>query len=145
MGKLGDFTIKPLEQESLLLSGVCHSAFQSLPSPTPTLPWHAKAHTPSKDVARTQLVHGRPVRAVAERSNTAGDSDDNSLGDSDSDASSDNDGCRSEDEQDGPSPRKNVPWGEEEGKPWKWIFKKFPGRTEPAIRTRWTIIQQRAE
>ena len=155
VGKLGDFTIKPLEQESLLLSGVCHSSFQPVPNRTPALPRHAKAHTPSKDAARTRLMHGRPVRAVVERHSTAGISDDNSLSDSDSHASSDDDGCRSEDEQGGSSPRKHVPWDEideqrlrvykEEGKAWKWIFKKFPTRTEPAIRSRWTIIQQRAE
>ena len=72
-----------------------------------------------------------------------------------SDASGDNDGCRSEDEQHRSSARNNTRWDEideqrlrvykEEGKPWKWIFKKFPNRTKPAIRTRWTIIQNRSE
>lgn len=100
-------------------------------------------------------MHGRAVRAVAERQSADGISNDDSLGDSESDASSDDDGDRGEDGQGGLSPRKNIPWGEldeqrlrvykKEGKPWKWIFKKFPGRTEPAIRTRWTIIQQRAK
>jgi hypothetical protein len=33
----------------------------------------------------------------------------------------------------------------EEGKPCKWIFKQLLTRTEPAIRTRWTIIQNRSE
>jgi hypothetical protein len=132
-----------------------HMPSSRIPSYLPTLPRHASAHTSSSHVARTRPVHSRPVQVVAERRSTAGISDDDSPGDSDSDASSDDDGCRSEAEQDGPSPRKNVPWCEideqrlrvhkEEGKPWKWIFKKFPGRTEPAIRTRWTIIQQRAE
>jgi hypothetical protein len=28
-----------------------------------------------------------------------------------------------------------------EGKPWKWIFRKFLGRTQPAIHTQWNIIQ----
>jgi hypothetical protein len=148
------FTIKPLQEESLLLTGICHHpASQLLPGCPPTLPRNLSTHTLSSHVSRTRHVHGPPVRAVAERRSTAEISDSDSLSDSDSDASSDNDGCRSEDEQGGPSPRKNVPWGEldeqrlrvykEEGKPWKWIFKKFPGRTEPAIRTRWTIIQQR--
>jgi hypothetical protein len=151
VGELDDFTIKPLQQESLLLTGVCHHpASQLLPGCLPTLPRHASAHNPNNHIARTRLVHGRPVRAVAERRSTAGIGDDGSLSDSDSDASSDNNGCRSEDEQDSASLRKNVPWGEideqrlrvykEEGKAWRWIFKKFPGRTEPAIRTRWTII-----
>lgn len=156
VGELDDFTIKPLQQESLFLTGICHyPASQLLPGCSPTLPRNLSAHTPSSRVVRTQHVHGRPVRAFVERRSTAEISDNDSLSDSGSDTSKDSDGCRSEDEQGGPIPRKNVPWGEideqrlrvykEEGKPWKWIFKKFPGRTEPAIRTRWTIIHQRAE
>lgn len=156
VGELDDFTIKLLQQESLLLTGVCHHPVsQLLPGCPPTLPRHASAYTHNNHVARTRLVYDRPVRAVAERRSTAGISDDDSPSDSGSDASSDNNGCRSEDEQDSASPRKIVPWGkideqrlrvyQEEGKAWKWIFKKFTGRTEPAIRTRWTIIQQRAE
>ena len=31
------------------------------------------------------------------------------------------------------------------GKPWDWIFKKFPGRTHPAIRTRWSMVRPRSE
>jgi hypothetical protein len=67
----------------------------------------------------------------------------------------DNDGCYNEDEQHRSTTRKHIPWDEideqrlrvykEEGKAWKWIFKKFPARTEPAIRMRWTMIQQRAK
>ena len=138
VGELNDFTIKPLQQESLL-TGVCHHpVFQLLPGCPPTLPRHASAHAPSSHIARTRLVHGRHVRAVAERRSTAGISDDGSLRDSDSDSNSDNDGYCSEDEQ-----RLRV--YKEEGKAWKWIFKKSPGRTEPAICTRWTMIQHRAE
>jgi hypothetical protein len=78
-------TIKPLQQESLFLTGVCyHRASQLFPNRPSTLPRHASAHTPSNHVARTQLMHGRPVRAVAERCSVAGISDDDSLSDSDS-------------------------------------------------------------
>jgi hypothetical protein len=37
-----------------------------------------------------------------------------------------------------------VAW-KKEGKPWDWIFKKFPGRTHPAIRTRWSMVRPRSE
>ncbi|OBT60059.1 hypothetical protein VE03_10422 [Pseudogymnoascus sp. 23342-1-I1] len=30
-----------------------------------------------------------------------------------------------------------------EGKSWKWIFSKFPGRTEAAVRTRWSKVRPR--
>jgi hypothetical protein len=49
----------------------------------------------------------------------------------------------------------NIPWGvldeqrllawKKEGKPWKWIFKKFLGRTPAAVRTRWTMVQYSTE
>jgi hypothetical protein len=32
-----------------------------------------------------------------------------------------------------------------EGKPWDWIFKKFPGRTPAAVRTRWTMVQRKVK
>jgi hypothetical protein len=35
--------------------------------------------------------------------------------------------------------------GIKEGKPWKWIFKKFLGRTPAAVCTRWTIVQHRVK
>jgi hypothetical protein len=82
-------------------------------------------------------------------------SDNDGLSDSDLDASSDDDGCRSEDVGNRLSAGKYTRWDEideqclrvykEEGKAWKWIFKKFPERTEPAIRTRWNMIQRRSE
>ena len=156
MGELDDFAIKPLQQESLLLTGVCHyPASHISPGCPPTLLRHMRAYTPSIDVAQSRLWQGRASRATLERQSTTGISDNDSLSESDPDASGDNDGCRSEDEQHHSSVRKNTRWDEideqrlrvykEEGKPWKWIFKKFPSRTKPAIRTRWTIIQNRSE
>ncbi len=140
--ELDDFTIKPLQQESLLLTGMCqHPSPRLSTSGTTTLPLHTKAHTSSNNAARTRLWHRRASRAVSPRLSTA--------------AISDDDGCRSEDEQHRPSARKNTRWDEideqrlrvykEKGKAWKWIFKKSPTRTEPAIRTRWTILQHRVK
>jgi hypothetical protein len=145
--ELDDFTIKPLQQESLLLTGMCqHPSPRLSTSGTTTLPLHTKAHTSSNNAARTRLWHRRASRAVSPRLSTAAISDDDSLSNSDPETGSDDDGCRSEDEQHRPSARKNTQWDEideqrlrvykEEGKAWKWIFKKFPTRTEPAIRIR---------
>jgi len=33
-------------------------------------------------------------------------------------------------------------WRKEE-KPWKWIFRKFPARTEGAVRVRWHMLKDR--
>jgi hypothetical protein len=81
--------------------------------------------------------------------------DDGSLTDSDPDLGSDDDGYSSEDELSCPSMRTNISWKpldeqrllawKKEGKPWKWIFKKFPGRTPAAVRTRLNIVQTRGE
>jgi hypothetical protein len=70
-------------------------------------------------------------------------------------SSDDGDGCSSEDELGRSGTRMNVPWDprdeqrllayKKEGKPWDWIFKKFLGRTQPAVRTRWTMVQRRGE
>ena len=73
---------------------------------------------------------------------------------SDPDLSSDDDGCSSKDKQ-GLSTRTNIPWElvdeqrllayKKEGKSWDWIFGKFEGRTEAAVRTRWTMVQRRVK
>lgn len=80
---------------------------------------------------------------------------DSGLSDSDPDSSSDDDGCSSKDGQGRASPRKNIPWGDideqrllaykKEHKSWGWIFKKFPGRTPAAVRTRWTMVQRKVK
>ncbi|OBT81135.1 hypothetical protein VE02_10294 [Pseudogymnoascus sp. 03VT05] len=88
VGELDDFTIKPLQQGSLFLTGICHDpASQLLPGCSPTLPRNLSAHTPSSRVVRTQHVHGRPLRAFVERRSTAEISDNDSLSDSGSDTS----------------------------------------------------------
>jgi len=76
------------------------------------------------------------------------------LSDSDPDLSSDGDAYSGKKMQ-GSSTRMNIPWDpideqrllvyRKEGKSWDWIFRKFPGRTRPAIRTRWNMIRPRGE
>ena len=74
---------------------------------------------------------------------------------SDSKSSSDDDGCSSGDEQGRSSTSKHSRWDDideqrllaykKEDKSWEWIFKKFPGRTQAAVRTRWTMVQHRVK
>ena len=81
--------------------------------------------------------------------------DESEINDSDPDLDSDGDGCSSEEELGRSGTRMNVPWEpldeqrllayKKEGKPWEWIFKKFPGRTRPAVRTHWTIVQRKVK
>lgn len=77
------------------------------------------------------------------------------LSNSNSESSSNDDGCSSEAEQDRSSTSKHSRWPDldgqrllaytKEGKPWKWIFRKFPGRTPGAVRQRLNIVQARGE
>ena len=83
--------------------------------------------------------------------------DKSGLSDSDPELGSDcdSDGCSSEDELSRSGSRMNVPWDpideqrllayKKEGKSWKWIFRQFPSRTQPAVRTRLNIVQARGE
>ncbi len=73
--------------------------------------------------------------------------------DDDGGLSGSNDNEFSSEEKQGLSIRMNLPWEpidkqhllayKKEVKSWDWIFKKFSGRTPPAVRTRWTIAQRR--
>jgi hypothetical protein len=83
------------------------------------------------------------------------DNDESGLSDSDPELGSDGGGCSSEDELCPSGTRINVPWDpideqrllayKKEGKSWKWIFRRFPGRTQPAVRTRLNMVQARGE
>jgi len=74
--------------------------------------------------------------------------DNNDSSDGDPDFSSDN-GDSSEAEQGRSSMSKQSRWSyldeqrlvayKKEGKSWSWTFRKFPSRTQPAIRTRWSM------
>jgi hypothetical protein len=100
--------------------------------------------------------HGKAVyaKALASQGEPSSSDDDGGLSDNDPDLRGDDDGCLSKDKQ-GLSMRMNIPWEavdeqrllayKKEDKPWDWIFGKFPGRTPPAVRTRWSMIRPRSD
>jgi len=148
-GKIHDFTIKPIEQHSYLLSGFSRHTSSSIT---------AEAGRDRVNATRTRPQDGKAVDAgpfTSRGSEPSSGDDDGGLSNSDSESSSDDDGCSSAGEQGRSSTRKNVPWEDldeqrllaymKEEKPWKWIFPKFPGRTHAAIRTRWNMIRPRDE
>ena len=160
VGKIDDFTIKPIEQHSYLLSGFSWYASSRLSSSGTVLSTTVEAGRDYVDTTRTgpqydnRAVDSRTV--ASRRCGPSSSNDDGGSSDSDPDVSSDDDGCSSEAEkQSGLSARMNIPWDpvdeqrlvawKKEGKPWDWIFKKFPGRTHPAIRTRWSMVRPRSE
>jgi hypothetical protein len=102
--------------------------------------------------------HGKAVEiwAAASRNDERSNDDDSGLSDSDPDLSnSDDDESSTEDEQGRSSTRKHSAWlpideqrllvYKKEGKSWSWIFRKFPGRTQGAVRTRCHMIQARLQ
>jgi hypothetical protein len=151
VGKINDFTIKLMEQYSYLLTGFSrHNSSRPMFGGT-TLSTTTEAGRDHVGVTRTRPPEGRAVDVgtpVWQRSEP-------SSSDSDPESGSDDDGCSSEDELGCSGARMNIPWGpvdeqrllayKKEGKSWDWIFKKFPGRTPAAVRTRWTIVQRRVE
>jgi hypothetical protein len=155
VGKIDDFTIKPVEQHSFLVTGFSrHTPSRPLFDST-TLSTAAEASRDCVDATHTQPQGGKAVdaRALALRRSKPSISDDDSgLSDSDSESSSDDDGCSSEDKQGRLSTSKHNRWSDldehrllaykKEDKSWDWIFGKFPGRTPAAIRTRWTMVQR---
>jgi hypothetical protein len=98
--------------------------------------------------------HGRAVEVgtIASQDGERSSDDDSSL--RDSDLSSDEERYSS-DKVGRSSTRKHSPWSaldeqrllgyKKENKSWSWIFRKFPNRTPPALRTRWNMIRERAE
>ena len=101
--------------------------------------------------------HGRAVEVgtIASQGGERSSGDDGVLSDSDADLSNSDDGSSTEDEQGRSSTRMHSAWlpldeqrllaYKKEGKSWKWIFRKFPGRTPGAVRTRWHMVQARVE
>jgi hypothetical protein len=149
IGKIDDFTIKPLTQNSFLLVGF-----------SGTLGTASEASCIHRDAIgiQLQLQHGKAVDARATalcKGELSCSEDDDVLNDSDPDlsSSSDDDGSSTEDEQGRSSTRKHSMWlpldeqrllaYKKEGKSWSWIFRKFPGRTQGAVRTRWHMVQAR--
>jgi hypothetical protein len=98
--------------------------------------------------------HGRAVKVGTIASQDSERSSDDDSGLSDSDLSSDEERYSS-DKAGRSSTRMHSPWSaldeqrllgyKKENKPWSWIFRKFPNRTPPAVRTRWNMIQEKAE
>jgi len=156
--KIEDFTIKPTGQYSYLVTGFSWQAS----SPWPPFDRAALSTTvePGRDYVKAKCTRPQDGRAVhtgaflSRRSESSSSDDDESgLNDSDPDLGSDDDACSSEDELSRSGTRLNVPWDpldeqrllawKKEGKSWPWIFRKLPGRTPAAIRTRWNMIRPR--
>jgi hypothetical protein len=137
VGKIDDFTIKPVEQHSFLLTGFSrHTSSRSS--------FGGTALSTAAEAGRDHVDAG----ALASRRSTP-------LSDSDSESSSDDDGCSSEAEQGRASTSKQSRWSaldeqrllawKKEDKSWDWIFGKFPGRTPAAVRTRWNMVRPRGD
>jgi hypothetical protein len=156
VGRIDDFTIKPIEQHSFLLTGFSRHTSSPLSSGT-ILSRTVEANCIFDNTHSTTLQHSKAVGAgtlLSEESEQSSINDESGLSDSDPDLSSDDDACSSKKKQ-GSSIRMNIPWDpideqrllayKKEGKSWKWIFRQFPGRSQPAVRTRLNIVQARGE
>jgi hypothetical protein len=156
VGKIDNFTIKPIEQHSFLLTGFSRHT-SSQPSSGGGAVSTAEIGRIYGNTVLTRSQVGRAVdtEALASRSEPSSSNDDSGLSDSDSESSSDDDGCSSGDEQGRSSTSKHSRWDDideqrllaykKEDKSWDWIFKKFPGRTPAAVRTRWTKVQRKVK
>merc|ERR1711964_835804 len=150
VGKIDDFTIKSMKPDSYLLSGFSWHTLSS---------FTAEAGRDNVDTSRIWPRDGKAVDAGAfisrERESSSGDDDESGLSHSDIEFGSDGDGdgCSSEDELGRSGTRMNVPWDpideqrllayKKEGKSWKWIFRRFQGRTENSVRQRLSIVKRR--
>jgi hypothetical protein len=157
VGKIDDFTIQLVEQHSYLLSGFSWHASSQPSFGGAALSTTAEAGRTHKDATRTRPKHVKATHAQAlasQRREPLSSDDDDGLNNSDPDLSSDDDGCSSKEKQ-SLSTGVNIPWdpvGEQrllawkkEGKSWKWIFRKFPGRTQQAVRQRLSMVKRRGE
>jgi hypothetical protein len=150
VGKIDEFTIKPIKQHSFLVTGFSRPASPRLSSSGTTVSTAAEASSILDNTPSAILQHGRAVdtRTITQQGSESASSDD------DSDLS-DDDECSSEDGQKRSSTSKHSRWSDldeqrlvaykKEDKSWEWIFKKFPGRTPATVRTRWTMVQHRVK
>jgi hypothetical protein len=142
VGRIDDFTIKPIEQHPFLLTGFSRHTSSPLSSGTILSPT-VEANCVFDNAPSTTLQHSKAVGAgalLSEESELSSSDDESGLSDSDPDPSSDDDTCSSKKKQ-GSSTRMNIPWEpvdeqrllayKKEDKSWEWIFKKFPGRIRP--------------
>jgi len=155
IGRIDDFMIKPIEQNSFLVTGMSRQT-SSVFSPSGTsLSTAGQAGSVRGDATLIRPQYGRSAHGTLASlaSELSSSDDESSLSERDPDASSDDDRSLSGDEQD--RKKKHSPWSDldeqrllaykKEGKSWSWIFRKFPGRTQPAIRTRWNMVRSRDE
>jgi hypothetical protein len=158
VGKIDDFTIKPIEQHSFLLTGFSwHTSSQpSFGRTTVVTATEADRNHVDTTCTRPQdSATAVDTEALLSQGSKPPSSDDGSLSDSDSDLSSNDNGYSSKDKQGRSSTSKHSRWSDldeqrllaykKEGKSWEWIFGRFPGRTGPAIRTRWNMVRPRSE
>jgi hypothetical protein len=105
VGKIDDFTIKPIEQHSYLLSDFNRHTSSSIT---------AKAGRDHVDATRTRPQNGKTVNAGAfisrESEPSSSDNDESGLSDSDPELGSDGNGCSSEDELGRSGTRMNILW-----------------------------------
>ncbi|CAG8982703.1 hypothetical protein HYALB_00000984 [Hymenoscyphus albidus] len=150
IGKIDDFTIKPL-QDSFLLTGFSrHTPPRLMPNGTTVL-------TPRNvirihdDETRSKFWYDKVVASGEVESSSSDEND--SLSDNNHDSNS-----KAADRYsigDRSSMRKNIRWVPlddqrllaymQEEKSWPWIFRKFSKRTQAAVRMRWNLIRPRGE
>lgn len=162
VGMISSLDIHQLKHHFLVVSGVCQPALSQLSSSRMTVLIDTETCSIKNNSTQARPLHQRASRASSQEHQQDSSDDSNLDGsgsgsDSGSDSGSEDDGCSGDDEREQTclNARKNTRWDEieeqrlrvykEEGKPWKWIFKQFPDRTEPAIRMRWIMIQNRSE
>jgi hypothetical protein len=157
VGKIDDFTIKPLTQHSFLLAGFGLYNPSRLSHSETTM--GTAVESMHNDTTGIQLQHSKAVdtRAIElHRGELSYSEDDGVLTESDPDLyNSDDDGSSTEDEEGRSNTRKHNAWlpldeqrllaYRKEGKSWSWIFRKFPGRTPGAVRTRCHMVLARLQ
>ncbi|CZT41150.1 uncharacterized protein RSE6_00855 [Rhynchosporium secalis] len=134
MGKIDDFTIKPIKEYSYLLSSFSRHISSSITM---------EASRDYVDAIRTWPPDSKDIntRPFISRWSEPSSGDDNKceLSYSDPEVDGDINGYLSEDELGNPSTRMNILWNpideqrllayKKESKSWKWIFRQFSGRT----------------
>ncbi|KAF1808000.1 hypothetical protein P152DRAFT_259197 [Eremomyces bilateralis CBS 781.70] len=138
--KIQDITLKPLAAGQWLLTGFIRNHYLNAGVTTQ----HEVTSNPRRDT----------TEATVPMANTSDSEDDCSVGRSDSTVSDDEAGDEKYIDQgiDGGTRRRWEPLEEQrllaykaEGKPWPWIFRKFPDRTPGAVRVRWHMLHRSQE
>ena len=99
VGKINDFTIKPIEQHSFLVTGFSRYTPSRLSFSGKAISTTAEAGRTHKDATRTRPQHGKAMHAqplASQGSEPSSSNNDSDLSDSDPDISSDDDGYSSE-------------------------------------------------